>query len=109
MLASGLLVVAVSGLTAPAGPLYTVAQLRTALAANPRSWLGRTALVRALVFPLRASCPTTQSGCSALVLTDRAPGPAPAPPLIATAAPPAPLLRALRWLPRAERLLAPPA
>jgi len=45
----------------PAGAVYTVAQARAGLARNPRAWVGRTILVRALVIRCRLV-----EGCVAL-------------------------------------------
>jgi len=56
-------------LTAPS-TVYTVAQARAGMMRQPRSWVGRTVLVRARAFPLGANCPPSIPWCTNVVLAD---------------------------------------
>jgi hypothetical protein len=90
-----------------AGSLYTVAQLRERLAANPRAWVGRVVRVRAIAYgcwalggPGNAKCRIWRPS-----LIDRI---GQADPLALSWAPPNPLLATLRQLPLVGDLLPPP-
>ncbi len=97
-------------LAAPA-TIYTVAQARAGMIRQPRSWVGRTVLVRARAFPLGANCPPSIPWCTNVVLADGNALLATTPTLVAMAAGPArpdPLVSLLRRVPLADRLIRQP-
>jgi hypothetical protein len=91
-------------------PVYSVADLRRHLAADPRRWLGRTLLVRgeaiAVVCATEAGTPVL---CAPprVILTDPYPSPAVVPLSLAPARPD-PLLTVVRHLPLVSTVLPPP-
>lgn len=110
-LAAGLLIVIGTGLAAvfaASGKVYTVAQASAAMDRNPRSWRGRTVLVRAVAVPLGGNCPPSMPWCTNIVLTDHDPVLATTPTLVVMAARSNPYVTLLRRLPFVDRLLADP-
>lgn len=99
VLVCGVILLAARGLFTAPGTVYSVAQLRAGMRRQPRTWRGRTVLVRALAFPLGSQCPPANPWCTNVILTDRVPMLADTPTLIASAAPPDPLLGLLRRVP----------
>jgi hypothetical protein len=65
-----LLFVVETRILAAPSTVYTVAQARTGMMRRPRSWVGRTVLVRARAFPLGANCPPSIPWCTNVVLAD---------------------------------------
>jgi len=90
------------------GPVYTVAQVQAGIGHHPRSWVGRTVLVRALATPLGASCPASVPYCTNVVLSDRDPELGSTPSLVAMAAPPDPFWSVLRAVPLMDRVIPDP-
>jgi len=91
--------------------VYTVAQARAGMIRQPRSWVGRTVLVRARAFPLGANCPPSIPWCTNVVLTDGDSLLSTTPTLVTMAAGPArpdPLVSLLRRVPLVDRLIAQP-
>jgi hypothetical protein len=107
-LATGLLFLAANRFYVSMGPVYTVAQVQIGIGRQPRSWAGRTVLVRALATPLGANCPASVPWCTNVVLSDRDPGPAATPTLVAMAAQPDPFWSLLRRVPLMDRVIADP-
>jgi len=110
-LAVGLLFVVETRILAAPATIYTVAQARAGMIRQPRSWVGRTVLVRARAFPLGANCPPSIPWCTNVVLADGNALLATTPTLVAMAAGPArpdPLVSLLRRVPLADRLIRQP-
>ncbi len=106
-----LLFVVETRILAVPGTVYTVAQARAGIFRQPRSWVGRTVLVRARAFPLGASCPPINPWCTNVVLADGAAVLANTSTLVAMAADPArpdPLLSLLGRVPLVGRLIPQP-
>ncbi len=103
-LAVVLLFVVETRILAPPGTVYTVAQTRVDMIRQPRSWVGRTVLVRARAFPLGTNCPPSIPWCTNVVLADGDALLTTTPTLVAMApglARPDPLLSLLRRVPLA--------
>ena len=99
--AGGAGLIGVARSRAPLDRVYTVAQVRAALARNPRAWVGRTVLVRGTMVVMAFACLYSGDGfkCGALQwkeLDPEAPGPQP---LILASAPASPLLALVHRLP----------
>ncbi len=107
-LAAALLFIVATRIFVPPGMVYTVTQVQTGMVHQPRSWLGRTVLVRALASPLGTSCPPSIPSCTNVVLTDSNPILANTPTLVAIAARPDSLRSMLRRVPLADRMIPDP-
>jgi hypothetical protein len=110
-LAAALLFVVETRIVVTPAMVYTVAQARAGMMRQPRSWAGRTVLVRARAFPLGTNCPPSIPWCTNVVLADGDALLATAPTLVAMAAGPArpdPLVSLLRHVPLADRLIRQP-
>ncbi len=109
LVAALLFVVETRILAAPA-TVYTVAQVRAGMIRQPRSWVGRTVLVRARAFPLGTGCPPSIPWCTNVVLTD-SDSLLSTSTLVAIAAGPTrpdPLVSLLRRVPLADRMIRQP-
>lgn len=106
LLVTAVAVTATSGLAAPAGPTYTVAQAHAAILRAPRAWTGRIMRLRATAYPMAGtSCPMTQPWCSAVMLTDGATPPNDGVTMVAIHATPNLWWSFVRRLPFGDRLL----
>lgn len=91
---------------APAGPIYSVALARAAIARQPNAWVGRTIRLRAIAFPLAGTgCPQVQPMCAAVLLTDSASGLDDAATLRAYPGPTDALWQLVRRLPLGDRFV----
>src|SRR5690242_11605284 len=107
-LAIGLLFLSANRYFVTTGSVYTVAQVQTAIGRRPRSWAGRTVLVRAVATPLGAGCPTSVPWCTNVILSDRDPSLPDTPTLVAMAAQPDPFWSLLRQAPLMDRVIPDP-